>query len=86
MTEPDALIIAIKAATALAADMLYITMDEADIANDYADQMIALKLLEAQRRAIILPGDPGECDLCGEPSLRLINMICARCRDKRKMP
>lgn len=27
------------------------------------------------------PGAPGECDLCGRDSGRLINGVCAPCRD-----
>ncbi len=34
----------------------------------------------------IQPGEPGECDLCGEESGRLINGACAPCRDKYKLP
>lgn len=32
------------------------------------------------------PGTAGECDLCGETFPRLINGVCARCRDKYKLP
>ncbi len=32
------------------------------------------------------PGTAGECDLCGESSPRLINGVCAPCRDKHKLP
>jgi hypothetical protein len=34
----------------------------------------------------IPPGEPGDCDLCGEWSGRLINGACAPCRDRRKLP
>lgn len=34
----------------------------------------------------IPPGVPGECELCGEWSGRLINGVCAPCRDKWKLP
>jgi hypothetical protein len=27
-------------------------------------------------------GSPGECDLCGEHSMRLVQGACAPCRDK----
>ena len=34
----------------------------------------------------ILAGNPGDCDLCGEWSGRLIEGVCAPCRDKHKLP
>lgn len=39
-----------------------------------------------QHRAILEPGAPGECDLCGEDSPRLVRGVCAPCRDRRKLP
>ncbi|CAB4154827.1 hypothetical protein UFOVP653_32 [uncultured Caudovirales phage] len=33
----------------------------------------------------LAPGVPGECDLCGEHSGRLIDGACAPCRDKYKL-
>lgn len=38
-----------------------------------------------QRRAILDPGAPGECELCGEQSRRLVRGACAPCRDRRKL-
>jgi hypothetical protein len=32
------------------------------------------------------PGTPGECDLCGEHSMRLVLGACAPCRDKYHLP
>jgi hypothetical protein len=34
----------------------------------------------------IPPGEPGDCDLCGEWSVRLIAGICAPCRDRYRLP
>ena len=31
-------------------------------------------------------GVPGDCDLCGEWSARLIRGACAPCRDRYKLP
>lgn len=31
-------------------------------------------------------GSPGECDLCGEHSMRLIEGACAPCRDRYHLP
>lgn len=33
----------------------------------------------------IPPGNPGECNLCGEESGRLIGGACAPCRDKYRL-
>lgn len=57
--------------------------DDIDQANE---QMLATNeslVLEARRRAQAIPtGAPGECENCGEDSLRLVGGLCARCRDK----
>ncbi|OGO33103.1 MAG: hypothetical protein A2Z03_02225 [Chloroflexi bacterium RBG_16_56_8] len=44
--------------------------------------------LEAARTAAanIQPGNAGECDLCGEHSMRLVQGACAPCRDKYHLP
>jgi len=57
--------------------------DEADIANDYAERW--LKDALAANCPEIPEGSPGECDWCGEDSLRLVNGYCARCRDENKL-
>jgi len=31
------------------------------------------------------PGTPGDCDLCGEHSMRLVQGACAPCRDKYRL-
>ena len=54
--------------------------DEADIAADEIEAEIQRRI--AQVRADIPPGVPGECDLCGEWSGRLIDGACAPCRDR----
>ena len=42
---------------------------------------------EIARRAAAIPvGEPGECELCGWDSPRLVNGACAPCRDKHKLP
>lgn len=59
-------------------------MDDCD-ATDLKEQV----LLDAAIRSTahdIPPGEPGECDLCGEWSGRLIGGACAPCRDKFKLP
>jgi len=54
--------------------------DEIDIANDRAEQDLARAIAAA--RGEIKPGSEGDCDLCGEHTLRLINGVCSPCRDK----
>jgi hypothetical protein len=46
-------------------------------------------LHEARLRAAakpLEPGVPGDCELCGEWSGRLVRGACAPCRDLRKLP
>ncbi len=59
-------------------------MDEVDRANDEVERGLAEALRQAAKP--IQEGQPGECDLCGEWSGRLINGACAPCRDKYKLP
>lgn len=59
-------------------------MDEVDRANDEVERGLAEALRQAAKP--IQEGQPGECDLCGEWSWRLINGACAPCRDKYKLP
>jgi len=57
--------------------------DEVDIANERADADIARVVAYQWRMAQQIPqGEPGECDLCGEWSGRLIGGACAPCRDR----
>jgi hypothetical protein len=55
---------------------------------DRADQEIERSLQESIRlsRKELPPGKPGDCDLCGEWTGRLINGYCAPCRDHFKLP
>lgn len=60
-------------------------MDDAD----RADERIQRRVDEALARAAaqpLVPGVPGDCDLCGEWSGRLVLGVCAPCRDKRHLP
>lgn len=58
--------------------------DEADRASQEVDSQTREAIRVASRD--IPPGEPGECELCGEWSGRLINGACAPCRDKYKLP
>lgn len=60
--------------------------DEIDKAQqrEQEDRDRAIAIAAAARD--IAPGTPGECDLCGEWSGRLINGACAPCRDRHHLP
>ena len=58
-------------------------MDQADEAQDKIDQAIEDAIRKT--RAEIPPGYPGECELCGEWSGRLIHGVCAPCRDRYEL-
>jgi len=57
--------------------------DEADIANDYMER-VQTAVMRAPRPKMA-KGEPGECDWCGEYTLRLVKRACARCRDEHKL-
>lgn len=47
----------------------------------------AANLKKIREQAAKIPaGRPGDCDLCGEWSARLVNGVCAPCRDEHKLP
>jgi hypothetical protein len=62
-------------------------VDEHDIASEleamHRDRAVHYARLEAQR---IPAGEPGECTMCGEHKPRLVNGVCAKCRDAYKLP
>ena len=58
--------------------------DPLDEASNLTEKLIAASI--ASHRKPLAPGEPGECDRCGEESLRLVNGNCARCRDKYGLP
>mgnify|MGYP000064796435 CR=1 FL=1 len=52
--------------------------------TQYAEDRKADAIREINRQAMAMAiGEPGECDYCGNDSLRLVNGACARCRDSR---
>jgi len=61
--------------------------DEIDLSNDRilhdTDREVA-RIAEAAAK--IPPGEPGDCELCGEWSGRLVGGVCAPCRDRHKLP
>lgn len=59
-------------------------MDDVDITQQRAEAALEAHIEATRRKAAAIPaGEPGECDLCGEWSGRLVNGACAPCRDKR---
>lgn len=57
--------------------------DIIDVANEYAAIETESSLAMVRRAAAAIPaGEPGECEECGEESQRLVNRLCARCRDR----
>lgn len=61
--------------------------DEIDHQLERDEVLEAANLQAVRDRAAKIPvGHPGICHLCGEHSQRLVNEVCARCRDKHKLP
>lgn len=56
--------------------------DDADRAQAHTDRELASRLAAVVQAAKMPEGRPGECDLCGEYSGRLVKGACAPCRDK----
>lgn len=61
--------------------------DIIDRANDKAQAQLD-GALDAVRHAAskIEPGEPGDCELCGEWTSRLVGGACAPCRDHYRLP
>lgn len=59
-------------------------MDDCDLTDEREAVLVAAKIRESS--GDIAPGVPGDCDLCGEHSGRLIGGACAPCRDKYRLP
>ena len=61
--------------------------DEVDRANDYMEIGLSADIANARHAAGSIPaGEPGDCEMCGEWSGRLVHGVCAPCRDKFKLP
>lgn len=57
--------------------------DEIDLANEAAANDLARREYAARQAAASIPaGQPGDCDLCGEWTARLVEGACAPCRDR----
>lgn len=61
-------------------------MDDVDITDERTRQALEASLSRVRQAAAQMPaGKPGECDLCGEWSGRLVAGACAPCRDRYKL-
>ena len=61
-------------------------MDDADMSDERIQRAVDEKLAAVRKlAAAIPPGKPGDCELCGEWSARLVNGACAPCRDRYKI-
>lgn len=61
-------------------------MDDADFTSNVIDIETERAILKVRNAAAKIPaGDPGDCEICGEWFSRLVNSVCARCRDKYKL-
>jgi hypothetical protein len=57
--------------------------DDADRAFELEEEHRQQSLAKVEPFTL-LKGRPGECDTCGEHSMRLIDGMCAPCRDRYK--
>lgn len=57
--------------------------DDADLAEAHAAQLAVL-LRPAPYELPV--GKAGDCEVCGEWSSRLIEVVCAACRDRLHLP
>ena len=58
--------------------------DEVDIANDLVEHRLEVAIANARARPLV-PGNSGDCDMCGEWAGRLVVGVCAPCRDKWRL-
>lgn len=60
--------------------------DDADKADGLIQNRVDSGVEAVRKAAQGMPeGKPGDCDLCGEWSGRLVRGVCAFCRDKYKL-
>ena len=61
--------------------------DEVDRAQKEEAELGKRELERIHQQVKSMPvGEPGECRLCGEDMPRLVNGVCAPCRDLHKLP
>lgn len=61
--------------------------DLADTTDEHAAPLLEADVAYIRFKASqIEPGEPGECDKCGEVMPRLVKGVCCPCRDKLGLP
>lgn len=61
--------------------------DDIDYAQEAAERFTERSLQQAKDKISQMPaGNPGDCELCGVWSGRLVGGVCAPCRDKYRLP
>lgn len=60
--------------------------DEIDKTVERESHLDQLAIDQCRAAAQLDPGKQGECELCSEWSGRLVNGVCAPCRDKYGLP
>lgn len=56
--------------------------DEVDLSNDFYEKLHDYNLASIRAKAASIPaGIEGECESCGLHSKRLVDSMCAPCRD-----
>lgn len=61
--------------------------DDVDKTAERSSVFEEANIASVRRKAAEMPkGFEGICGYCGEPSKRLVNGACARCRDKHNLP
>ena len=61
--------------------------DLADVTDERTTALVEADVAQIRLKAQQMePGVWGECERCGEFSLRLVGGACAPCRDKFKLP
>ena len=60
-------------------------VDIVDRGNDRAQEILDDNLAAVPKPGVI-SSNPGDCDLCGRWSGRLVGGVCAPCRDRWKLP
>jgi hypothetical protein len=61
--------------------------DDVDMTQEKSEALARFNLEQVRYAAQRMPpGQPGECELCGEWSGRLVSGACAPCRDRHGLP
>lgn len=62
-------------------------MDDLDLVEERLQRENDTLISDVRKQATRIPaGEPGECQICGEFSKRLVRGNCAPCRDEHKLP